>query len=341
MTRSRTSAPAGIVLCASALLGLAAVTGRGQDTIIRIDGSSTVYPMTEAVAEEYQKATQGKVKVTVGISGTGGGFKKFVKGETDIQDASRPILKPEMDDARKNGIEYIELPVIFDALTVVVNSKNDWVDHITVDELKRIWEPAAQGKVVRWNQVRPTWPDQSLVLFGAGSDSGTFDYFTEATVGKAKSSRGDYTASEDDNVLVQGVEGNKYALGYFGFSYFATHKDRIRAVPIQWEKNAVKEPVLPSLENVLKGTYNPLSRPLFIYVNKRSAETKKEVREFVEFYLENAIDLAKRVKYLPLPESAYEKCIERFKKLQVGTAFGGTLEVGIPVEQILDRTPRS
>src|SRR5688572_9062561 len=203
----------------------AAPWARPQEAMIKIDGSSTVYPMTEAVAEEYRKEKKGKIKVTVGISGTGGGFKKFVRGETDIQDASRPILKEEMEQARKNGIEYIELPVIFDALTIAVNPKNDWVDHLTVDELKKIWEPGAQGKVTKWNQIRPTWPDQPLALFGAGSDSGTFDYFTEAICGKAKASRGDYTGSEDDNVLVQGIEGNKYALGYIPFAYYAPHKD--------------------------------------------------------------------------------------------------------------------
>jgi phosphate transport system substrate-binding protein len=328
--------------CILGLLVLAAPLAPRQDgAMIKIDGSSTVYPMTEAVAEEFQKEKKGKVKVTVGISGTGGGFKKFVRGETDIQDASRPILKEEMEQARMNGIEYIELPVIFDALTVAVNPKNDWVDYMTVDELKKMWEPAAQGKVTRWNQIRNTWPDQPFALFGAGSDSGTFDYFTEAICGKAKSSRGDYTGSEDDNVLVQGIEGNKYALGYIPFAYYAPHKDKMKAVPIKWEKNAVKDPVLPSLENVLKGHYNPLSRPLFIYVSKKSAQDRAEVREFVTFYLDNAIELARQVKYLPLPEKAYEMAKERFKKMQTGTGFGGVPEVGLPVEEILKREPKS
>jgi phosphate transport system substrate-binding protein len=314
---------------------------RAQDKLITIDGSSTVYPMTEAVAEEFQKENSGAVKVTVGISGTGGGFKKFVRGETDVQDASRPILKEEMEQARANGIEYIELPVIFDALTIAVNSKNNWVDHLTVDELKKIWEPAAQGKITHWNQIRPTWPKEKIVLFGPGSDSGTFDYFTEAIVGKAKSSRGDFTASEDDNVLVQGIEGNTYALGYIPYAYYAPHKDRMKAVGIKWDKNKVKEPVLPSLENVLKGIYNPLSRPLFIYVNKKSAQQKPEVKQFVEFYLENAEIIAKQVKYLPLPEQAYEMGLERFRKLQSGTGFGGVPEVGLAVEEILKRNPKS
>jgi phosphate transport system substrate-binding protein len=318
----------------------AATPAVAQNKIIQIDGSSTVYPMTEAVAEEFQKKNQGAIKVTVGISGTGGGFKKFVRGEIDIQDASRPILKEEMAAAKQNGIEYLEIPVVFDALTIAVNPQNTWVDHLTIDELKKMWEPSAQGKITHWNQIRAEWPAEKIVLFGAGSDSGTFDYFTEAVVGKAKSSRGDYTGSEDDNVLVKGIEGNKGALGYIPFAYYAPHKDKMKAVPIVWEKNRVKEPVAPSLENVLKGNYNPLSRPLFIYVSKKSVETKPEVRAFVEFYLENAEVLAKQVKYLPLPEKAYEQGLDRLKKMQTGTGFGGVPEVGLPVEEIMKREPK-
>lgn len=313
---------------------------QSKNKSINIDGSSTVYPMTEAVAEEFRKETKGSVNVKVGISGTGGGFKKFVRGETDIQDASRPILKEEMEQAREHGIEYVELPVIFDALTIAINPKNNWVDFLTVDELKKMWEPAAQGRITHWNQIRPTWPNEKILLFGAGSDSGTFDYFTEAIVGQAKSSRGDYTASEDDNVLVQGIEGNKFALGYIPYAYYAPHKNRMKAVPIKWEKNKVKDPVAPSLGNVLKGIYNPLSRPLFIYVNKKSAQQKPEVKQFVEFYLENAEILAKQVKYLPLPEKAYEMCWDKFRKLEVGTGFGGAPEVGLAVEEILKRKPK-
>jgi phosphate transport system substrate-binding protein len=338
MTRSITAILWGAI--AAGVLGVSA-PATAQDKLIQIDGSSTVYPMTEAVAEEFQKETKGAVKVTVGISGTGGGFKKFVRGETDIQDASRPILKEEMELAKKNGIEYIELPVIFDALTIAINPKNDFVDYLTVEELKKMWEPSAQGKVTQWNQIRESWPAEKFVLFGAGSDSGTFDYFTEAIVGKSKSSRGDYTGSEDDNVLVQGIAGNKNALGYIPFAYYAPHKDKMKAVPIKWEKNAVKDPVAPSLENVLKGHYNPLSRPLFIYVNKKSAKEKPEVTKFVTFYLENAEVMAKQVKYLPLPEKAYEMGLRRFEKLQTGTGFGGVPEIGLPVEEILKREPKS
>jgi phosphate transport system substrate-binding protein len=311
-----------------------------ESAVIKVDGSSTVFPVTEAVAEEFQKEKQGKVHVTVGISGTGGGFKKFVRGEIDVADASRPILTDEMAQAKANGIEFLELPVAFDALTVVVNPQNNWVTSMTVAELKKVWEPDAQGKITHWNQVRPEWPNEKIALFGAGADSGTFDYFTEAIVGRAKASRGDYTASEDDNVLVQGIEGNQYALGYIPFAYFAPHSNRMKAVAIEWEKNNVKEAVLPNADNVLAGRYNPLSRPLFIYVSRKSLD-KPAVKEFIEFYLKNVKTLATEVKYMPLPDTAYEMANERVRTLQTGTGFGGVPEVGLPVEEILKRPPKS
>jgi len=303
--------------------------------IIQIDGSSTVYPVTEAVAEEFQKAKRGRIKVTVGISGTGGGFKKFCRGELDIGDASRPILKKEMDACKQAGVEYIELPVAFDALTVMVNPKNDWASVVTVAELKKIWEPAAQGKITNWNQVRPTWPNAPLKLFGAGADSGTFDYFTEAITGKAKSSRGDFTASEDDNVLVQGIANDRNALGFFGFAYYAENTDKLKAVAIDDGKG----PVLPSEKTVLDGTYQPLSRPIYIYVNTKSLG-KSEVKEFVEFYLKNAPKLVKQVKYIPLPDRAYTLAMDRAKKGVVGTAFGGKAEVGVRIDDLLKRQPK-
>ncbi|HSD75235.1 MAG TPA: PstS family phosphate ABC transporter substrate-binding protein [Steroidobacteraceae bacterium] len=307
--------------------------GRAEAQVVKIDGSSTVFPITEAVAEEFQIQKRGKVRVTVGISGTGGGFKKFCRGETDISDASRPILKAEMETCAKAGIKYIELPVAYDALTVVVNNKNTWADTITVAELKKMWEPAAQSKITNWNQVNSKWPKRPLKLFGPGSDSGTFDYFTEATVGKAKSSRGDYTASEDDNVLVQGVIANEDALGYFGYAYYAPNASKMKAVKIVNRKG---EPVLPSAATVLDGSYEPLSRPIFIYVNAESAR-KPEVKEFVEFYLSQAAPLVTEVKYVPLADQAYQIALAHFRNSKLGTAFGGTPEVGLKVEDLLAR----
>jgi phosphate transport system substrate-binding protein len=301
--------------------------------IIRIDGSSTVYPITEAVAEEFQKAKRGAVKVTVGISGTGGGFKKFCRGETDISDASRPILKKEIDVCKQQGIEYIELPVAYDGLAVLINPKNTWVKSLTVADLKKMWEPAAQGKVKKWNDVRPEWPDAKLKLFGPGADSGTFDYFTEAIVGKAKSSRGDFTASEDDNVLVQGISGDKNALGYFGLAYYEENKKRLKVVPII--NPATNKEVIPSMQTVMDGTYAPLSRPLFIYVSKKSASEKPEVKEFIEYYLKNAAKLSAQVKYVPLPANAYKLAQQRYSKMKTGSMFGGEEKVGMKIEELL------
>ena len=305
-----------------------------QAQIVKIDGSSTVYPITEAVAEEFQKAKKNAIKVTVGISGTGGGFKKFCRGEIDIANASRPILKKEMEACKEAGIEYIELPVAFDALTVVANPKNAFLKEITVEQLKAIWEPAAQGKITRWNQVNPAWPDAPIKLFGAGSDSGTFDYFTEAVVGKAKSSRGDYTASEDDNVLVQGVSRDVNAIGYFGYAYYAENQARLKAVPIV--EKAGKPGVLPSEATVINGTYQPLSRPIFVYINPKALD-KPEVKEFVEFYMKNASKLTKEVKYVPLSAKAYTTNMEHVEKKKKGTVFGGTAEVGITIEELQKR----
>jgi phosphate transport system substrate-binding protein len=297
---------------------------------IKIDGSSTVFPISEALAEEFQISKRGKVRVTVGIAGTGGGFKKFCRGEIDISNASRPISAEEMEACRKAGIKYIELPVAYDALTVVVNPANTWVKSLTIADLKTMWEPSAQGRVSSWKQVRAEFPAEKLMLFGPGADSGTFDYFTEAVNGKAKASRGDFTASEDDNTLVQGVENNKSALGYFGFAYYAAHKDKLRAVPIDGGKG----PVEPSIDNVIKGTYSPLSRPLFIYV-KESAAARPEVKEFVEFTMKEGAGLVKEVGYVPLPASAYQLALKHFTDRKLGSVYGGVPKVGVTIEQLL------
>ena len=306
--------------------------------VIKIDGSSTVYPITEAVAEEFQKIEKGKTKVTVGISGTGGGFKKFCNGETDISDASRPIKPTEVELCKKNSIEYIELPVAYDGLAVMINPKNNWVDYLTVKELKKMWEPAAQGKITKWNQIRANWPDKEMHLFGAGVDSGTFDYFTEAINGKGGASRGDFTASEDDNVLVQGIATDTLALGFFGVAYYEHNKDRLKLVPIDDENDANgKGPVLPEYDNVVKGTYQPLARPIFIYVNKKSAE-KSEVQRFISFYMKKGAELSKEVGYIALPEKAYDLGLGRFEKRIAGSVFGGHgAQVGVKIEDLLQK----
>jgi phosphate transport system substrate-binding protein len=314
-----------------------AASGGGTSSLsgtIVVDGSSTVLPLSEAVAEEFKKQYPG-TNPAVRKSGTGGGFKKFANGEVDITGASRPIRAVEDEACRKNGIEYIEIPVTYDALAVVVNPKNTWCDHLTVQELKKIWEPAATRKITRWSQVRPGFPDRPLVLFGAGVDSGTFDYFTAAIVGEERSSRSDYSSSEDDNILVQGVANNENALGYFGLAYYLQNKDKLKAVAIDDENpNNGNGPILPSEENVLNGTYQPLSRPLFIYVNVKSLE-KPQVREFVKFYIENAARLAHEVGYVALPDKVYELAKQRLEKRITGSVFGAHgSQVGVKLEDL-------
>jgi len=327
------------LVSALAVAGVALFSAQAvQAQVIKIDGSSTVYPITEAVAEEFQKSKKNAIKVTVGISGTGGGFKKFCRDETDISDASRPITTKEMEDCKAAGVQYIEMPIAFDALTVVVNPKNAFLKQATIEEMKVLWEPAAQGKVMKWNQVNPAWPDAPVKLFGAGADSGTFEYFTEAMVGKAKSSRGDYTASEDDNVLVQGVSRDVNAIGYFGYAYYAENKNKLKALPIVNPKTG--KAVEPSAANVENGTYAPLSRPIFIYVKAKSLE-KPEVKEFVEFYMKNGAALTKEVKYVPLPAHAYVGNVEHMNKKKLGTIFGGHNEIGITIEDVMKREAKN
>ena len=314
------------------LIALLPATEVRSATLIKVDGSSTVFPITEAMAEEFQKETRGSVRVTVGISGTGGGFKKFCRGESDVQDASRPISQSEMDACRVAGIQYYELPIAFDALTIAVSPQATWLDSITIAELKQVWDPSSQGRILKWNQVRSSWPDLPLKLFGAGSDSGTFDYFTEAVVGKAKASRGDYTASEDDNTLVQGIANDKHALGYIPYAYYEPNKKRLKALAVDGGHG----PVVPSRETVENGAYQPLSRPMFIYVNAKSAG-KAEVRRFVEFYITQAPILVPQVKYVPLPRQAYELAAARFNNGKLGTAFQDASTIGLRIEDLLRR----
>jgi len=321
------------VIAGAAVVAIAG-TISAQETI-QIDGSSTVFPITEAMAEEFQLASGGKYRVTVGISGTGGGFKKFCRGETHISDASRPIKESEREACKAAGIEFIELPIALDALTVMVNPQNDWVDYLTVDELKKVWEPAAQGTVTNWSQVRDGFPDRPLTLYGAGVDSGTYDYFTEAVVGEEGASRGDFTASEDDNVLVQGIASDPNALGFFGLAYYVENQDKLKAVPIAPPSGG--DPVPPSVEAARTGAYQPLSRPIFIYVNKQAADEMEAVQHFVEFYLdpENAEALVEEVGYVPLPTEAYELAMRNFQERHTGTAFAGGAQVGVAIEDLL------
>ncbi len=286
---------------------------------IQIDGSSTVYPVTEAVAEEY-RAEAPDVKVTVGVSGTGGGMKKFTRGEIDIVNASRAMNASEEQTASENGISFVQLSVAYDGLTVVVHPSNDWAQDITVAELKKIWEPEAQGTIKRWNQIRPEWPDQEIHLYGAGVESGTYDYFTEAIVGKSHSSRGDYTASEDDNVLVQGVSTDPLALGFFGYAYYEENKSKLKAIPVNDEDDSNGAgAILPSLETVKDGSYAPLSRPLFLYVSSKAID-KPEVVDFINFYLDNAGELAQEVGYIALPDNIYNEQKQKFEQFVEGAA---------------------
>lgn len=274
---------------------------------VKVDGSSTVYPITEAVAEEF-RIDYRDVKVTVGVSGTGGGFNKFGRSEIDINNASRPIKEQEAANCRKNNIGFVGLKVAYDGLVVVVNNENAWLQNISVEELRKIWEPSAQDKITRWNQINPAWPDEEFHLYGPGVASGTYDYFTEAVVGKSGASRGDYTASEDDNVLVQGISGDKNGLGFFGLAYYEENKDKLKLVGVETESGVV----LPSAETVKNGTYKPLSRPVFIYVTDVAAK-RPEVDAFVRFYLENASVLVPDVGYIPLTDEEYVAESKKFE----------------------------
>ena len=321
--------------CRGASSGATGAPAAGP-SLVTLDGSSTVFPISEAVAEEFQKVTPG-VRVTVGISGTGGGFKKFCGGETDISDASRPITASEAEACAKIGVEYVELPIAYDGIAIAVNPKATWVDHITVAELKTMWQPDAQGKVTKWSQVRASWPNQELHLFGAGVDSGTFDYFTEAIAGKAKASRGDFTSSEDDNVLVQGIANDEHALGFIPFAYYEGNTDKLKLVAVDDGKDDNgKGPILPNAESIRTSTYSPLSRPVFLYVSKKAAD-RAEVKAFVDYYLSHAEALVKEVNYVPLGGGAYQMAADRFAKRTTGSVFSGANTIGVTIEQLLSK----
>ncbi len=324
---------------ASGLVGLLALAvvvvgcGGGTTESVSVDGSSTVFPLTEAVAEEFMEDTQG-ARVNVGVSGTGGGFSKFLRGDIAVNDASRPISPEEIDKAAQNGVEYIEIPVAYDGLAVVVHPENDWVECVTAGELEELWAP--NSSIDRWSQLRDDFPDRPIDLYGPGTASGTYDYFTEAIMGESGASRSDFTASEDDNVLVQGIKGTETSLGYFGLAYYENNAGDLKALGVDPDQpNSGAPCVTPSAETVQNGTYRPLSRPLFIYVNP--AKVTPTVEKFVEFYLQNAGELASDVGYVAMPDDAYDLALERFQSRTTGTVFGAEdVDVtGTRVEQML------
>lgn len=301
------------------------------DAVVKVDGSSTVYPITNSAAEEFEARRPG-IEIEVAVSGTGGGFARFCRGETDISNASRPISAKEMKACREAGVRYVEMPVGYDALTVVVNPQNDFVKALTPAQLKRMWEPAAKNRIVSWQQIDPAFPPMDLRLYGPGANSGTFDYFTEAIVGKAKQSRSDYIASEDDYLLVRGVKRNPGAIGYFGYAYYLENQRKLKPVPIDNGKG----PVLPSPATVENGSYAPLSRPIFIYVSARALE-RGEVRDFVEHYLGNGARIVKRQNYVPLADATYQGNLKNMRDRRYGSSFGGTEAIGVRLEEILQR----
>ncbi len=307
-----------------------------ENQAIKIDGSSTVYPITQKIVEGYNSSKQQSVNINVDFSGTGGGFDKFCRGETDISNASRPIQLNEMEDCNNSNVRYIELPIAFDALTVVVNPQNDWLNNITIEELNKIWSPEAEGKITNWNQVRATFPDKPLNLYAPGDDSGTFDYFTEAIVGESGSSRDDVTQSEDDDLLVQKVSEDANALGYFGLAYYEQRVGELKALGVDSGNGAV----VPSIATVEQAKYQPLSRPLFIYVNAASAQKKSDLRQLIDYYLAQAPELVTQVGYVPLPEEAYHINKVDFHKGEVGTVFEGKSQFNLTIPELLRKQAR-
>ena len=320
-----------VTIGVAVILGACGFTQVKQPEAITIDGSSTVYPITQKLLEKFNTMNKANVEVTATFSGTGGGFKKFCAGKTDINNASRPILQDEMEACKQNKISYIELPIGFDALTIVVNQANTWAEDITVSELAKMWGSEAQRKITKWKQVRFSWPDQPLLLFGPGTDSGTYDYFAEAIVGKKKAIRSDYIASEDDEVLAQEVSDNLNALGYFGYAYYLEHQDKLKAVAVDNGNGSIA----PTKVAVEQGKYQPLARPLFIYVNAVSAQKNPLMNEFIDFYMKNAQEVVSSTGYVGFGEDSYMKLYRNYHKTKVGTVFGGEAQLNSSIDEIL------
>ena len=320
--------------CAVLVAGCSSPSGpsTGADPTISIDGSSTVFPITSAVVEAFQ-AENPDADIKVSFSGTGGGFEKFCSGETVINDASRPISKQEMEACSNDEIRYYELPVAFDAITVVVNPENTWAEDITLEELEKAWSPASQRTVNTWQQLRASWPNRPLKLYGPGTDSGTYDYFTDVVVGEGQDSRSDFSASEDDSILVNEISRDPESLGYFGFAYFEDNQDRLKALAV----DSGSGPVVPAREIVEQGRYQPFSRPLFIYVNSKALQDNPTLQDFVQFYLENAGKFAETVSYVPLPAESYDVALTQVYRNKVGTAFDGTLQPGLTIDEVLQK----
>lgn len=324
MNKNTASAP--YILCL-VMLGLAVSGCQQEKTSIVIDGSSTVYPISNAIADKYTEENPG-AEIMVDYTSTGAGFKKFIAGETQISNASRPIKEKEAATAKENGIEYIELPVAYDGISVVVNPANNWVTDLTVEELKLIF--SKESGVANWSDVREEWPATPITIFAPDTASGTYDYFCSVITGKDNHTR-DYTGNEDDNVLINGVSSNEGSIGYFGFSYYIENQDLVKAVAV----DSGAGPVAPSIESIADGSYAPLSRPIFIYVSKSAAESSAGLSSFVDFYLMNANEVVKESGYIPLPNEAYAAAMQRFKNLETGSPFSAAEAAGKPVLEVL------
>ncbi|NJP11313.1 MAG: PstS family phosphate ABC transporter substrate-binding protein [Leptolyngbyaceae cyanobacterium RU_5_1] len=332
-----------LAVCAVGVLGLVGCSAPSQtgesvqasanSVSIKIDGSSTVYPISDAIAKEYLKTNGSKAQIDVQFSGTRAGFNKFCTGETDISDASRPILLRELEVCVKSGVAFIEIPIAFDALTIAVNPKNDWATDITIDELKTMWEPLADGKIKNWNQIRASYPNRPLKLWGAGKDSGTYEYFNEAVIGNPEASRSDYTGSEDDNAIAQGIEQDPGALGYLPYAYYEANQQRLKALAIDSGRGSV----LPARQSVEKAEYQPFARPLFIYVNAKAAQEKPALKAFVEYYLTHAGRVSTTVGYIPLPAEGYRLATIQFTRGEIGTVFEGISQPNVTIAELLRR----